>query len=112
MVRAHLCKLSKIFSAASIGIALLTNPSFADQIDGDWCNAGGEHLHIDGPAIKTPGGASITGNYNRHYFSYVSPPGEKFAGDTLNMTQHSEELMTMKMPDGEEVSWRRCEVVS
>ncbi|MEX0343555.1 MAG: hypothetical protein AB3N20_01440 [Rhizobiaceae bacterium] len=112
MMRAHLRKFAMPFSGALIGIALLTVPSFADQIDGDWCNAGGEHLHINGPAIKTPGGASITGNYNRHYFSYVSPPGEKFAGETLNMTQHSDELMTMRMPDGEEVSWRRCEVVS
>lgn len=96
----------------SIGFMLSAAPAWADAIDGDWCNADGENLHIDGAAIKTPGGASMTGDYDRHHFSYVSPPGEKFAGDTLSMTQQSEEQMSMRLPDGSEMTWRRCVIVS
>jgi hypothetical protein len=107
-----LSKRSVLFLAAVIGFALPVAPAWADAIDGNWCNAEGENLHIDGAAIKTPGGASLTGEYDRHHFSYISPPGEKFAGETLNMTQHSEELMRMRLPDGGEMTWRRCEVVS
>ncbi len=112
MLKKALHKHAIPFVVASLGIALATVPALADQIDGDWCNAEGENLRIDGPAIKTPGGVSMTGEYDRHHFSYVSPPGEKHAGETLNMTQHSDELMTMRLPDGSYVSWRRCEVIS
>lgn len=112
MLTQFLRKCSVLILAAAIGFALQAVPAWADAIDGDWCNADGENLHIDGATIKTPGGASMSGDYNRHHFSYVSPQGEKFAGETLNMTQHSEELMSMKLPDGSDLVWRRCQVVS
>ncbi|MEZ5811110.1 MAG: hypothetical protein R3D45_06800 [Rhizobiaceae bacterium] len=90
----------------------LCGPALADAIDGNWCNAEGENLHIDGPAIVTPGGMSMSGNYSRHAFSYISPPDEDFAGERLDMILHSEELMSMRLPSGETEMWRRCEVVS
>jgi hypothetical protein len=51
-------------------------PARADAIDGDWCAKDGRHFFIQGPAITTPGGKAIQGNYRRHSFSYVVPPGE------------------------------------
>ncbi len=94
--------------------ALLANalPASADAIDGNWCNAKGQSLHIDGPAITTPGGARLIGNYDRHNFSYKSPQGEAHQGKTLSMSQLSEERMDMRLPDGAIVPWSRCEVVS
>lgn len=93
-------------------VAAQVLPAHADAIDGSWCNEEGENLNIDGPAIVTPGGHSITGSYSRHAFSYVSPAGEKYEGDTLDMSLHSDELMSMRLPDGTIQSWRRCEVIS
>ncbi|MEP3275803.1 MAG: hypothetical protein ABJN26_14140 [Stappiaceae bacterium] len=112
MLGRALSKRFILYLAAVVGVALLAAPAWADAIDGEWCNADGENLEINGPAIKTPGGASMTGEYDRHHFSYVSPPGEKFAGEMLKMSQHSEQRMSMRLPDGSEVTWRRCEVVS
>lgn len=112
MVTRALPRRSVLYIAAALGFVWPATPVWADAIDGDWCNTEGENLHIDGAAIKTPGGASLTGRYDRHHFSYVSPPGEKFAGETLSMTQQSEELMHMRLPDGSEMTWRRCQVVS
>ncbi len=97
---------------AFAAIILLTGSALADAIDGNWCNKVGKSLHIDGPAITTPGGAQITGNYDRHNFSYISPDGEDHAGKMISMSQQSEEHMTMQLPNGKTEPWSRCEVVS
>ena len=55
----------------------------ADRIDGSWCNAEGDNPRIDGPKIVT-----------------------------LNMLQHFDELMSIRLPDGTAQPWRRCEVIS
>ncbi len=94
--------------------ALLTHPSVAnaDAIDGDWCNQPGRHLNIDGPNIKTPEGAYITGDYDRHGFSYKSTASGAHANKEIQMQLLSDDLMKMTLPDGETQNWRRCEVVS
>ena len=51
----------------------------ADAIDGMWCK-GSRSMQIDGPAIVTPGGTSMTGDYARHGFRYVVPADEEGAG--------------------------------
>ena len=55
----------------------------ADRIDGSWCNAEGDNPRIDGPKIVT-----------------------------LNMLQHFDEPMGMRLPNGTAQPWRRCEVRS
>ncbi len=93
-----------------LGLTVLTVR--ADAIDGSWCNAVGDNLQINGPAIVTPGGRSMSGDHSRHAFSYVSPEGEKFQGEKLDMILRSDNLMSMRLPDGKMQQWRRCEVVS
>jgi hypothetical protein len=47
--------------------------ALADAIDGDWCHSDGKRMSISGPAIVTPGGRQMNGDYARHSFSYVIP---------------------------------------
>ena len=55
---------------------ILSSIALADAIDGDWCDSNGKRMSIRGPTMVTPGGQQISGNYSRHYFSYVIPAGE------------------------------------
>ncbi len=89
-----------------------STPTFADQIDGDWCNGSGKHINIEGTTIKTPGGKTLAGNYDRHAFDYVSPEGEDHAGKTLKMQQYSDNHMEMTLPDGSTERWRPCNLTS
>ncbi len=106
------------FALAIILTAIMAGSAAADAIDGNWCSPDQERVHIDGSTIVTPGGNTITGNYSRHFFDYVVPEGEKGAGDAISMTQHSEELITVRRrPSGAEeflepVPWRRCKLIS
>jgi len=90
----------------------------ADAIDGDWCSATGAHLSIDGSALVTPGGSSITGNYSRHAFSYLVPLPEKNAGSTVIMSLLNEETMMLRRQApgstkfGPVETWHRCDVTS
>ena len=70
----------------AIGMLLQTGISHADAIDGDWCQLDGKHMTIRGPAIVTPGGQQTSGNYTRHFFSYVIPSGE--TGEGAAVDQH------------------------
>jgi hypothetical protein len=96
--------------AAAVGALLTLNAStaFADAIDGDWCNADGRRLSINGSDIVTPGGTVLKGDYDRHHFTYVVPANEPDAGATVAMVLLSELQMTLKPPKGDEQSWRRC----
>ena len=78
--------------AAVLLTAISPSPAKADRIDGDWCR-GLKILSIDGPNIITPGGARMTGEYDRHGFQYVVPKSEPDAGATITMAQMHEELM-------------------
>ena len=63
---------------------------------------------IDGPAIVTPGGSKITGDYSRHAFSYVDPGGEPGAGATVSIQLLNEHLAHARQGSGPVEEWRRC----
>ena len=84
----------------------------ADAIDGNWCNKSGKHLSINGSNIKTPEGSRITGDYDRHSFSYSSTASGEHANKNIQMQLLSDDLMQMTLPGGATQNWRRCELVS
>src|SRR5512139_1693575 len=87
----------------------LARPALADAIDGDWCQAGGKRMSIRGPAIVTPGGQRTSGNYTRHFFSYVVPAGESDAGATVDIQLLGEDLARARQGSDPAVhEWRRC----
>ena len=82
----------------------------ADAIDGDWCASNGKRMSIRGPAIVTPGGQQTSGNYTRHFFSYVIPVGETGAGATVEIQLLSEYLAHARQGGDTSVQeWRRCQ---
>jgi hypothetical protein len=91
-------------------------PAFADAIDGQWCFEE-KNFSIDGSNFTTPAGKSITGEYDRHAFSYIVPDGEAGAGNKIDMTLIDEDTINLKRPtddsgqSGMEM-WKRCEVTS
>lgn len=98
---------------AGIGFAVLLAFSIgevrADAIDGQWCSADGRRIEIDGPRIRTPGGARIEGLYDRHAFSYVVPAAEAGAGGTVAMRLLSDDAMQLRPPASNDVQvWTRC----
>ena len=103
--------IAKLLLVSAVSVIFAT-AAMADAIDGDWCAKVGRHLNIDGPRIKTPGGNHITGNYDRHGFSYVVPDGEAHGSEIINMQMQSEDLILMTLPDGSIEKWTRCDVVS
>lgn len=87
----------------------LACPALADAIDGDWCQASGKRMSIRGPAIVTPGGQRTSGNYTRHFFSYVIPAGESDAGTTVDIQLLGEDLARARQGSDPAVyEWRRC----
>jgi hypothetical protein len=106
---------SIVFLVTSLLLATLAKPAQADSIDGNWCSQEGKRITIAGPAIVTPGGTRMMGDYNRHYFSYVIPPSEPNAGATVLMTLMGEELVHIRTgadptqaATATAVAWRRC----
>lgn len=99
--------------AAGFGLCLtMSGVARADAIDGDWC-LGSLTLNIQGPRIRTPGGAEMAGNYGRHDFSYVVPPNEPGAGSQIAMSLRGDELMLLQRAgDTTPESWRRCKPTS
>ena len=103
---------------AALSIAIWcagTLPASADAIDGDWC-LGAANLHIQGPAIRTPGGKDITGDYGRHAFRYQAPAGDQDAGAEVLMRLLNEDTMELMRRtgsgDGPVETWKRCLPVS
>jgi hypothetical protein len=92
-------------------VLLLASPARADAIDGHWCAEDGRHLSIDGPAIVTPSGKSLRGDYRRHFFSYVIPTPEAHAGAAMAMTLVSDDVVHLKAQiDAAKMEiWRRCD---
>jgi hypothetical protein len=98
-----------LIEASFGGLALLlaAHAARADVIDGSWCLASGMRMMIDGPNIITPAGTRTKGDYSRHYFSYVVPPGDPGAGHTISMQLLNEE--TVRVHDGSsDQIWHRC----
>ena len=103
--------------AASFVLAGLAGPARADAIDGQWCDSKGKSLKIDGPNIVTPGGTEMTGDYDRHVFTYVVPAGEAGTGDTVVMQLFGDDDLNLTTgPAGgarsQPENWRRCNVTS
>jgi hypothetical protein len=97
-------------SAAAALVSVLVKPAS----DGNWCGEKGLHLTIKGPEITTPSGVNLKGNYHRHEFTYVAPPGDAKPGMLIYLMQLSEELMNLyhvKVGKPRELR-RRCEVTS
>jgi hypothetical protein len=84
--------------------------ALADAIDGDWCHSDGKRMSISGPAIVTPGGRQMNGDYARHSFSYVIPSGEDGAGATMSIQLLGEYLAHARAgADAPIQEWRRCQ---
>jgi len=102
-------RIAVVFAYALCAIGLSVEAARADAIDGDWCAADGRRLSIAGPAITTPGGARITGDYSRHHFRYVVPKAEPGAGETVEMSLRSEqEVWVQPRPEAPIEAWHRC----
>ena len=101
-----------LYLASTVSCVLfgLIQPALADAIDGDWCRSDGKRMTIRGPAIVTPGGRQTNGDYTRHFFSYVIPPGEAGTGTTVSIQLLSEYLAHARQgADGSVQEWRRCQ---
>jgi hypothetical protein len=86
-------------------------PARADAIDGQWC-LGSSHFEISGPNIRTPGGNQITGNYDRHGFTYVVPSNEVGAGTQIVMVLLNEETVRLTRGTSAPETWKRCKPTS
>ena len=95
---------------AAAGVLLQTGAARADAIDGDWCSTEGLRMSIAAEKITTPGGKQIEGNYSRHAFDYVVPPGEKGSGEIVNIVLRGEYLALSRQgsADAPTREWRRC----
>ena len=98
-------------AALAAGSMLAVPDARADAIDGMWCRDS-LSMRIDGPAIVTPGGTSMTGDYDRHGFRYVVPPGETGAGKTVVMVLLSDYDLDVTVGEGSVERWRRCKLTS
>ena len=93
-----------------------TPHAVADAIDGQWCFEG-KSFSIDGSNFITPGGKSITGEYDRHGYSYVVPEGEPGASNRIEMTLIDDVTLNLQRPFPQSDTlkteiWKRCEVIS
>ena len=93
-------------------LAGFPSAALADAIDGHWCHEDGRRMTIDGPAIVTPGGTAMTGDYDRHGFAYVIPPGEPGAGKRITMQLIDEYTVILRTgldsAKSVEQVWKRC----
>jgi hypothetical protein len=106
--------LTGLLGGALLALGALPSCAWADAIDGHWCWQS-RHMQIEGPRIVTPGGKPTTGNYTRHAFSYVVPPAEPDAGQTVNMTLVNENIVHLwvgaagaSSAGREPQVWQRC----
>ena len=97
-----------VSAVALAALLALAPPALADAIDGHWCSQDGRRLEITGPSIVTPGGVRITGTYDRHYFSYVAPPADKGAGETVDMALMGEMAVQVRAGNAAPETWNRC----
>ena len=80
----------------------------ADAIDGNWCAKSGRLLSIEGSKTQAPGGKRMTGSYDCHEFSYVTPKDESDSGQNAVMVMHDDETMQMTIGKGKPNLWKRC----
>ena len=107
--------MKRLAILAAAMLAALATPAAADAIDGNWCSPDGRHFFIQGPSIVTEDGVKLTGDYNRHAFSYVIPAPNRLAGQRVRMVLRGEFLLNLRVGDSEDSpieAWKRCEVTS
>jgi hypothetical protein len=109
--------LSKLILTIAIivTVATFSRTVLADQIDGNWCFSDGRTFSIQGSSIVTPSGNTITGNYDRHAFSYVVPDLKPNAGVMVAMRQLNQMTInvTQETAPGSGTTspvqiWKRC----
>jgi hypothetical protein len=105
----------KAFALGCMLVVAGSTQAWADVIDGHWCFTDGKRISIQGPAIVTPAGSSIRGDYSRHFFSYVVPSAEPGAGQTVSMSLVNEDTVHLRIgttpsysSDGPVEVWHRC----
>ena len=100
-----------ILGVVALAAISISNPASADAIDGDWCHAAsGKHLRIDGPAITTPGGNTITGDYDRPGFRYFIPAPEHPVDKAVTMSVIGDDNMQLTggVAGSSVQDWQRC----
>ncbi len=108
-------RLAAVFAVVS-GSMLVPVDARADAIDGDWCAENGARMmSIRGPAVVTPGGQRLTGEYERHFFRYQVPAGEPKAGGTVSLVLLNEDTVRLSdaadrwaAMEAEGEIWHRC----
>lgn len=104
--------------AAALIVIATVQPSLADRIDGNWCSPEGRSISVDGPNVVTPGGRTITANYNRHHVDFEIPKGEPDSGNRFSADQlNDEEISVSIIRAGDAgadkaVIWRQCKPIS
>lgn len=103
-------RAASAMAAAVLGLMAGATAARADVIDGTWCRGTAQRLTIDGPAVVTPAGHALQGEYARHYFRYVVPAGEPSAGATMEMRLLNEDTMQSRAggPGKPIDTWHRC----
>lgn len=98
---------------AALLLLVAALPARADSIDGEWCNAEGLRLVIEGRRITTPGGDSAEGAYSRHVFTYRAPASDPDAGADVRLVLVNESTVhhTSSVAPALQV-WRKCKHVS
>src|SRR5437879_1391385 len=93
-------EVTRMIRSAALGLLavgmLASGAARADAIDGNWCRPPAKQFSIRGPAIVTPGGTAMQGDYDRHGFRYVVPPNEPSAGDTVVMQLMNETTVHLR----------------
>ena len=91
-----------------VAVLVLPGVARADAIDGHWCHDDGRRFEIAGPVIVTPARSRTSGQYDRHYFSYVVPTDDPGAGSTIEMVLMGETALRLKAGNTAEEIWNRC----
>ena len=103
--------MTRVVLFSCMAVVVGASSARADAIDGQWC-LGASHLEINGPSIRTPGGNAITGDYNRHGFTYIVPTNEEGAGTRIVMVLLNEETVRLTRGTSAPETWKRCKPVS
>ena len=99
------------FAAVTSLFMVFPLAALADSIDGTWCSPDGSRtMQIHGQDFTTPGGAKVTGIYQRHDGAYTAPEGEPGAGGTVIVQLLNEEEMRVAEPDATPLVWLRCQL--
>ncbi len=95
-----MAQLLKICVLTTALIGAMSQPVFADQINGNWCSASGKTLSINGSDVITPAGNQVSANHERHHIDYQIPAGEPNAGAQFSADQLNDNEISVKIIKG------------